>query len=349
MFGFSQAASAARDNASRLANALAGSGVPSPIPLPVQLLAHAVMHGAQDTTNALRTQVPAAVREVVPAQYRWLVSSLLGDRSPLTEKNYSPAELAALQAVVAKDQTQLPERAAYQRAMAPVWAKLAAERQNALSTVQGLGRNLTPEEAGRLGVDWTDTANTKFADAKAQLTKELADAQRLHDQALNVSRRASAGIGAVRYAAPDQMSAGIASGYPLPPKLRDGFLSDMPQQHLGPVTAGLDYGDRNVNALANTLGEFVYKAAPNGGVTIDDNYNWGHFRQTNAGDNGAPYTPSLAQAVGLLATTGNVEPLISRLMPDASAGRPVHIVLPPNPPQVPATPPRPQFGFGAQR
>lgn len=49
--------------------------------------------------------VSSAVREAVPAHVRLFASTLAGDRSPVIAENFSPREIAAMQALIAQNET----------------------------------------------------------------------------------------------------------------------------------------------------------------------------------------------------------------------------------------------------
>lgn len=263
-------------------------------------------------------------REAVPAHYRLLLSSMLGDRSPITEGNLSPREIEKLRQIVAQDQARLPQRAADNKTLEPVWAQLATQKAANLAKAKALGRDLTDEEAFKLGIGVRMHEKVPLARAVAELSDDVNTYRAKATTADNVARRASHGVGAITYDAADLMALDTAGGYPISPERRMHNAMTGGQIHLGPITMGVDYGDRDVNAVANTLGQFVYKPASDGGTQIDDTYAWKAFNDANYGGKPPPLPDALMQLLH-----GNAEPLIARAMPDYGRGRPVHVHLPP--------------------
>lgn len=211
----------------------------------------------------LMDAIHEGVKQLIPTDIRTYGMSVLGDRSPITNANFTQAELDTLRNIITTDQAKLPER-----------------------------------------------ANQNDALAQAMQHRGGAQAQR---EAANATARAAherQGIGAIGYAGGDTTEQGR---YPAK------------SVRINPLGGGWDYEDRNLNALANTIGQFVYKTQPDGSVKIDDNYNWGATRGIVSAYGEKP--PTTMDLIKLL-MHGNIEGAGAALMPDAAHGRPVHIVLP---------------------
>lgn len=264
-----------------------------------------------DIRNALTGQpiadsIANAYREAIPAHYRLFLSSMLGDRSPITAQNFSPTELLALRSLISMDQHALPART----------------RQN--ETRAQLSNALAEQYARRAAQPAADRAKSgKWAESPADLARLSAEFSGEATKAADRANRARQGIGAIKYYT-DEDTRDAASAYPGEVQRP---LSSIEQQsgarvHIGPLTAGVDYGDRNTNAIANSLGEFVYKTTPDGGAQINDNYNWSHAIEDSN-------PPTWGAAVRQLVKYGDFEGLAAKIIPNAQGGRPVQIDLPP--------------------
>lgn len=266
----------------------------------------------------LLDQIADTYKDAIPAQVRTYVGSLLGDRSTITNANFSRSDLAALRRLVTTDQAQLPQRATHNGDDARDLRQLAAIKAKNLSSVQADPAGVAKYLRGEGDPQWFRMVG-RYPGATEQsvasdLATNLASVQRLATQAQTRSQAAREGRGAVQYWADPN----VASEYP--GAKPGGF---------GPLSIGVETGDKHLNALANTIGQFVYQTNPDRSVTIDDNYNWG------ATPRSAPR--SVLDVIGAL-MHGDLEAPGAALMPTRTAGRPVHIVLPP---PAPARP----FGF----
>lgn len=104
-------------------------------------------------------------------------------------------------------------------------------------------------------------------------------------------------------------------------KLRGARDMDYAGVRLGPVHGGIDYGDRDLNAVANTVGQFRFSRTPDGEIVINDSYDWDN---THGGRR-----PTLDRALQSVFKRGSLEDLGAYLAPDPARGRPIRLEVPP--------------------